>query len=29
MCVGGGVGVNIEWGSLPYPTEFKWKEGVK
>ena len=32
MCVYGGwglVGVNIEWGTLPYPTEFKWKVGVK
>ena len=32
MCVGGvwgWVGVNIEWGTLPYPTELKWKVGVK
>ena len=33
MCVWGGgwgwVGVNIEWGTLPYPTELKWKVGVK
>ena len=25
----GWVGVNIEWGTLPYPTELKWKVGVK
>ena len=32
MCVWGGgglVGVNIEWGTLLYPTELKWKVGVK
>ena len=32
MCVcvwGGGVGMNIDWGTLPYPTELKWKVGVK
>ena len=29
VCGGGGVGVNIEWGTLPYPTELKWKVGVK
>ena len=30
MCVGWGwVGVNIEWGTLPYPTELKWKVGAK
>ena len=21
--------MNIEWGTLPYPTELKWKVGVK
>ena len=21
--------MNIEWGTLPYPTELKWKLGVK
>ena len=26
---GGGLGVNIEWGTQPYPTELKWKVGVK
>ena len=26
---GGGGRVNIEWGTLPYPTELKWKVGVK
>ena len=25
----GWVGVNIEWGTLPYPKELKWKVGVK
>ena len=34
VCVGvgggwGWVGVNIDWGTLPYPTELKWKVGVK
>ena len=30
MCGGWGwIGVNIEWGTLPYPTELKWKVGVK
>ena len=26
---GGGVRENIEWATLPYPTEFKWKVGLK